>query len=57
MPDLAAAILTTRIRRGLTQAETAAELCVDRNTVARWERGELGIHPARTRQIEEWVKD
>lgn len=34
-----------RARMGLTQAQLAAHLGVDPNTVARWERGELPIRP------------
>ena len=34
---------STRERLGFTQAQLAAELDVQPNTVARWERGELPI--------------
>jgi transcriptional regulator with XRE-family HTH domain len=36
---------------GLTQREAALLLEVTVNTWARWERGELGIHPERARQV------
>jgi transcriptional regulator with XRE-family HTH domain len=42
------------LRRALgdrTQAEAAELLSVTANTWARWERGELQIHPARARQL------
>ena len=35
----------------LTQAEAAQVLGVTPNTWARWERGELQLHPARTHQV------
>jgi transcriptional regulator with XRE-family HTH domain len=35
----------------LTQAEAAQLLGVTPNTWARWERGELQLHPARTHQV------
>ncbi len=44
-----------RIRRKLRQKDVAKELLVTNNTVARWERGERGFHPARVREIEEWI--
>jgi transcriptional regulator with XRE-family HTH domain len=36
---------------GLTQAEAAQLLEVTANTWARWERGELHLHPARAQQL------
>ncbi len=47
VPDLA------ELRRslGLTQREAALLLDVAVNTWARWERGELGVHPERARQV------
>jgi transcriptional regulator with XRE-family HTH domain len=36
---------------GLTQREAALWLQVALNTWARWERGELGVHPERARQL------
>jgi transcriptional regulator with XRE-family HTH domain len=36
---------------GLTQREAALLLEVTVNTWARWERGELGVHPERARQV------
>jgi transcriptional regulator with XRE-family HTH domain len=36
---------------GLTQREAALLLEVALNTWARWERGELGLHPARAREM------
>jgi transcriptional regulator with XRE-family HTH domain len=36
---------------GLTQREAALLLEVALNTWARWERGELGLHPERARQL------
>jgi transcriptional regulator with XRE-family HTH domain len=44
-PDLVVYPSTLRIHLGLTQAEMAAALGVRANTWARWERGELAIHP------------
>ena len=35
----------------LTQAEAAQLVAVRPNTWARWERGELQLHPARTHQV------
>ena len=40
-----------RRRLRLTQAELAALLGVAKNTVARWERGELGMQPSTERLI------
>ena len=34
-----------RLRLGLTQAELGERLGVAANSVARWERGEMGIRP------------
>src|SRR5437588_3702056 len=48
VPDL----LELRQSLGLTQREAALLLEVTVNTWARWERGELGVHPERTRQGE-----
>lgn len=45
-------IRAARERLGLTQAEAAEKLGVAENTWARWERGELGIHPARERDLQ-----
>ncbi len=36
---------------GMTQREAALLLGVTLNTWARWERGELGLHPERARQL------
>jgi len=36
---------------GMTQREAALLLAVALNTWARWERGELGLHPERARQV------
>ena len=44
-----------RIRRGLTQADVAEALGVHRQTVNRWERGKLGIHPAQEKLIRMWI--
>ena len=41
-----------RERLALTQEEAASLAGVKENTWARWERGELGIHPARARDLE-----
>lgn len=49
-------IRAARERLGLTQAEAAEKLGVAENTWARWERGELGIHPARARELERLAK-
>jgi transcriptional regulator with XRE-family HTH domain len=46
VPDLVA----LRRSLGLTQREAALLLEVAVNTWARWERGELGVHPERARQ-------
>lgn len=37
---------------GLSQVEFAARIGVAPNTVARWERGEMGMHPSRAAHIE-----
>jgi|SRR5579859_202014 len=37
---------------GLTQAEAAQLLHVTPNTWARWERGQLQLHPARRHQVQ-----
>jgi transcriptional regulator with XRE-family HTH domain len=47
VPDL----LGLRQSLGLTQREAAMLLEVAVNTWARWERGELGVHPERARQV------
>ena len=43
----------TKLRRSLghTQREVALLMGVSLNTWARWERGELGLHPERARQV------
>ncbi len=47
VPDL----VELRQSLGLTQREAALLLEVTVNTWARWERGELGVHPERARQV------
>ena len=47
VPDL----VELRESLGLTQREAAVLLEVAVNTWARWERGELGVHPERARQM------
>jgi transcriptional regulator with XRE-family HTH domain len=47
VPDL----VELRHSLGLTQREAARLLEVTVNTWARWERGELGVHPERARQV------
>ena len=47
VPDL----VELRESLGLTQREAAMLLEVASNTWARWERGELGVHPERARQL------
>ena len=47
VPDL----VEVRQSLGLTQREAALLLEVTVNTWARWERGELGVHPERARQV------
>jgi transcriptional regulator with XRE-family HTH domain len=47
VPDLA----ELRESLGFTQREAALLLEVALNTWARWERGELGVHPERARQV------
>jgi len=44
-----------RIEVGLTQADLARILHTTANTVARWERNELGMHPATRREVERWM--
>jgi transcriptional regulator with XRE-family HTH domain len=44
-------LLELRRSLGLTQREGALLLDVALNTWARWERGELGVHPERARQL------
>src|SRR6266567_6915793 len=44
-------LLELRQSLGLTQREAAQLLEVAVNTWARWERGELGVHPERARQV------
>ena len=46
-----------RVYRNLTQAQAAEALGVHRNTVARWERGELGFHPAMRKLVEAWIDE
>ncbi len=41
-----------REREGLTQRQFAALVGVRANSVARWERGELGFHPAQLEKVE-----
>ena len=47
VPDL----VDLRQSLGLTRREAALLLEVTANTWARWERGELGVHPERARQV------
>ena len=44
-------LVEVRQSLGLTQREAALLLEVAVNTWARWERGELGVHPERARQV------
>ena len=46
----------TRERLGLTQSQAAARVGVTENTWARWERGEMQVHPARLRDLERLAK-
>lgn len=46
-----------RHRLGLTQAGFAALIGVTANTVARWERGVLGLRPTSARLIELVARD
>jgi len=45
------ALAELRRSMGMTQREAALLLEVALNTWARWERGELGVHPERARQL------
>jgi DNA-binding transcriptional regulator YiaG len=45
------ALRALRRRLRVTQARLAAEIGVAPNTVARWERGELGMRPATAKLI------
>ncbi len=45
------ALAELRRSMGMTQREAALLLEVSLNTWARWERGELGLHPERARQL------
>jgi uncharacterized protein DUF1870 len=45
------ALADLRRSMGMTQREAALLLEVALNTWARWERGELGVHPERARQL------
>ena len=45
-------LLVFRKRLNLTQAEFGKLVGVSSNTVARWERGEIGMHTLREAQIE-----
>ncbi len=47
-----AALRQLRRRLGLSQAKLAALIGVAPNTVARWERGELGMKPTTARLIQ-----
>ena len=40
-------IREARLRKGLSQVAAAEEIGVHPNTLAKWERGELGIHRLR----------
>jgi len=54
MPSSSADLDLVDLRRALgdlTQAEAAQLLQVTPNTWARWERGELQLHPARRHQV------
>jgi transcriptional regulator with XRE-family HTH domain len=53
--SLAARIRDARERRGLRQKDVADALGVHKNTVARWERGEMGFHPAMREKVEAWI--
>lgn len=45
------ALAELRRSMGMTQREAALLLEVSLNTWARWERGELGLHPERARRL------
>jgi len=45
------ALRRLRRRLGMSQAKLAALIGVHANTVARWERGELGMRPTTARLI------
>jgi DNA-binding transcriptional regulator YiaG len=47
-----AELRTIRERLRLHQWEAAELVGVTENTWARWERGELGVHPARVRDLD-----
>ena len=49
--ELAQIVRDARMGMGLTQAEFAARVGVSANTVARWERAELGVRPSALRLI------
>jgi hypothetical protein len=50
-PEDREALAELRRSMGMTQREAALLLEVALNTWARWERGELGVHPERARQL------
>ena len=56
MTDLPKRLRAARKRRELTQEEAASILGVTGNTLSRWERGIIGIHPARVESLERWIK-
>jgi transcriptional regulator with XRE-family HTH domain len=53
---LATDLRDVRLARGLTQRDVAAIFGVHPNTVARWDRGEQAVHPARVEAVERWVR-
>ncbi len=52
-----ACLRAARKRRGLSQRQAAVELGVTQPTVARWERGEIGIHPLREAALWAWIEE
>ena len=54
--SLATRLRDFRIAKGLRQEDVAKALGVARNTVARWERKELGFHRAQRKLIEMWIE-
>lgn len=53
---LATDLRETRLLRGLTQTQAAAELGVHKNTIARWERGELPMALRSQQHVKLWIE-
>ncbi len=56
MKDLRKHLARIRKRRRLTMAQAAEQLGVQRNTVWRWEKLQMEIHPLRVPIVRAWLE-